>query len=103
MFSINSNVNWVTGTTLFFLMFGQEPHVPLYTVVGLPQPELLEPHDFIKTRTIAIYRQLSAVRESYQAYFNQTSQTNKAKNPIGELPYEGKLVLTWSPIERRSC
>ena len=45
-FAINANINRTMGLTPFYLMFGREPKIPLHTIVGLPQPEVLEPQDF---------------------------------------------------------
>ena len=42
-FAMNASINRTTGFTPFYLMFGREPHIPLHTIVGLPQPEVLDP------------------------------------------------------------
>ena len=55
-FAINANVNRTTGFTPFYLMFGREPNIPLHTIVGLPQPEALEPQDYVRTRMLALTR-----------------------------------------------
>ena len=55
-FAINSNVSRTTGFTPFYLMFGREPNIPLHTIVGLPQPEALEPQDFVRTHMLAMTR-----------------------------------------------
>ena len=57
-FAINVNVNRVMGMTPFYLMYGREPSIPLHTIVGLPQPEALEPEDYARTRTLAMGRSL---------------------------------------------
>ena len=57
-FAINAYINRVTGLTPFYLMYGREPIIPLHTIVGLPQPEVLEPQDFVQTRALAMARSL---------------------------------------------
>ena len=96
-FAINANVNITTGFTPFYLMFGREPHIPLHTIVGLPQPEELEPQDFVKTRMLAMNRDLLRVRDNYNVYYRRTASTYKAKSPIGDPPHLNKQVWAWSP------
>ena len=91
-FTINSNVNRTIGFTLVYLMFGREPNIPLQTIVGLPQPEALEPQDFVRTRMLAMTRDLMQVRENYNVYYRRTSTTYRAKSPIGDPPHLHKLV-----------
>ena len=67
-FTINANVNHNTGLTPFYLMFGREPMIPLHTIVGLPQPEALEPQDFAWTRALAMARHLTFAEENYNVY-----------------------------------
>ena len=67
-FAINSSINHTTGFTPFYLMFGREPNIPLHTIVGLPQPEALEPQDYVRTHMLAMARKLMQVRENYNAY-----------------------------------
>ena len=95
--TINSNINCTTGFTPLYLMFGQEPNIPLHTIVGLPQPEALEPQDFVRTRMLAMARNLMQVRENYNAYYRLTAATYRAKSPIGDPPHLHKLVWAWSP------
>ena len=80
-FAINTNVNRVTGMTPFYLMYGREPSIPLHTIVGLPQPEALEPEDFAKTRTLAMARSLVIAKENYETYYRRAAATYKAKSP----------------------
>ena len=68
-FAINSNINRTTGFTSFYLMFGREPNIPLHTIVRLPQPEALEPQDFVRTRMLAMARNLMQVRKNYNVYY----------------------------------
>ena len=68
-FAINSNINRTTGFTPFYLMFGQEPNIPLHTIVRLPQPEALEPQDFVMTWMLVMARNLMQVRENYNTYY----------------------------------
>ena len=91
-FAINSNVNRTTGFTPFYLMFGREPHIPLHTIVGRPQPEALEPQDFVRTHMLAMARELLWVRENYDVYYRRTVVTYKAKSPIGDPPHLHKRV-----------
>ena len=86
MFTINANINCTTGLTPFYLMFGRKPTIPLHTIVGLPQPEALEPQDFAQTRALAMARQLTFAQENYNTYYKWTAATYKAKSPIGT-PY----------------
>ena len=87
MFAINANINCTTCFTPFYLMFGREPTIPLHTIVGLPQPEALEPQDFARTCTLAIARQLTFAQENYNAYYKRTAATYKAKSLIGDPPF----------------
>ena len=91
-FAINSSINRTTGFTPFYLMFGREPNIPLHTIVGLPQPEALEPQYFIRTHMLVMARNLMQVRENYNAYYRQTAATYRAKSPIGDPPHLHKLV-----------
>ena len=99
-FAINANINRTMGLTPFYLMFRREPMIPLHTIVGLPQPEALEPQDFVRTCTLAMARQLTLVRENYNAYYRQTAVTYKAKSLTGDPPHLYKLVLAWSPYSK---
>ena len=45
---IDANIKCTTRLTPFYLMFGREPAIPPCTIVGLPQPEALEPQDLHK-------------------------------------------------------
>ena len=80
-FAINANVNRTTGFTPFYLMFGREPNIPLHTIVGLPQLEVFEPQDFMRTCMLAMTRDLQRVRENYNVYYRCTASTYKAKSP----------------------
>ena len=53
-FTINTNINHTAGLTPFYLMFGREPAIPLHTIVGLLQPEALEPQNFTQTHALAM-------------------------------------------------
>ena len=81
-------------------MFGQEPNIPLHTIVGLPQLEALEPQDFVRTRMLEMARNLMQVRENYNTYYRQTAATYRAKSPIGDPPHLHKLVWAWSPYRK---
>ena len=83
-FAINTNINCTTGLTPFYLMFGREPMIPLHTIVGLPQPEALEPQDFVQIHALAMARQLTLPQENFNAYYRRTAATYKAKSPIGD-------------------
>ena len=84
----------------FYLMFGREPNIPLHTIVGLPQPEALEPQDFMRTCMLAMTRDLLQVRENYNVYYRRTAVTYRAKSPIGDPPHLRKLVLAWLPYHK---
>ena len=99
-FAINANVNRTTGFTPFYLMFGREPNIPLHTIVRLPQPEALEPQDFVRTHMLAMTRDLLWVRENYYVYYRHTVATYKAKSPIGDLPHLNKSVWAWLPYHK---
>ena len=99
-FAINSNINRTTGFTPFYLMFGREPNIPLHTIVGLPQPEALEPQDFMRTCMLAMTRDLLQVRDNYNVYYRRTAVTYRAKSPIGDPPHLHKLVWAWSPYQK---
>ena len=81
-------------------MIGREPNIPLHTIVGLPQPEALEPQDYVRTRMLALTRDLLRVRENYNVYYRHTASTYKAKSPIGEPPHLNKRVWAWSPYHK---
>ena len=100
-FAMNSSVNRTTGFTPFYLMFGREPHIPLHTIVGLPQPEALDPQDFVKTHMMAMNRVLAKVRENYDIYYRRTASSYKARSPIGEPPHLNKQVWAWSPYRKK--
>ena len=91
-FAINANVNRVTGLTSFYLMYRREPTIPVYTIVGLPQPEALEPQDFDRTRALAMARNLVIAQENYETYYRRAAATYTARSPIGEPPHLDKLV-----------
>ena len=91
-FTIYSYVNKTTSFTPFYLMFGREPNIPLHTIVGLPQPEVLEPQDFVRTRMLAMARDLMQVRENYNVYYRRTAVTYRAKSLIGDPSNLHKLV-----------
>merc|ERR1711867_173043 len=99
-FAINANVNWTTGFTPFYLMFGREPNIPLHTIVGLPVPEALEPQDFVRTHMLAMARDMLRVRENHNVYYRRTAVTYRAKSPIGDLPHLPKLVWAWLPYRK---
>ena len=99
-FAINANVNRTMGFTPFYLIIRHEPSIPLHTIVGLPQPEALEPQDFVKTHMLAMTRDLLRVNENYNAYYRCTASTYKAKSPIGEPPHLNKRVWAWSPYRK---
>ena len=95
-FTINANINHTTDLTPFYLMLGREPMIPLYTIVGLPQPEALEPQDYAWTRALAMARHLTFTEENYNVYYKRTEATYKAKSPIGDPQHLHKLVWAWS-------
>ena len=100
-FAINANINRMTGFTPFYLMFGCEPSIPLHTIVGLPQPEALEPQDFVKTHMLAMTRDLLRVNENYNAYYRRTATTYRAKSLIGDPSHLNKRVWATSPYRKK--
>ena len=67
------------------------------SLVGLPQPEALEPEDFARTRTLAMARSLVIAEKNYETYYRRAAATYKARSLIGEPPHLDKLVWAWSP------
>ena len=99
-FAINSHVNRVMGLTPFYLMYGREPTISLHTIVGLPQPEALEPQDFARTRALAMARNLVIAQENYDTCYRRAVSTYTARSPMGEPPHLDKLVWAWSPYRK---
>ena len=99
-FATNANVNQVTGMTPFYLMYRREPSIPLHTIVGLPQPEALEPQDFARTCILAMARNLVIAQENYDTYYKRAAATYMARSPIEEPPHVDKLVWAWSPYRK---
>ena len=94
--AINVHVNRVTGLTPFYLIYGRGPIIPLYTIVGLPQPEVLEPQDFVISRALAMARSLVYTKENYNTHYKSTAAAYTARSPIGEPPHLNKLEWAWS-------
>ena len=68
--------------TPFYLMYGREPSIPLHTIVGLPQPEALEPEDYARTRTLAMGRSLVITEKNYETYYRRAAAIYKVRSPI---------------------
>ena len=100
MLAINASINHTMGLTQLYLMFGREQTIPLHTIVGVPQPEALEPQAFAWTCALAMARQLIFAQENYNVYYKWTAATYKAKSPIGDPLYLNKIVWAWSPYRK---
>ena len=90
----------LTGLTPFYLMYGREPTIPLCTIIGLPQPEALEPQELVRTHALAMARSYVYAKENYYTYFKLTAATYTTRSPIEEPPHIDKLVWARSPYRK---